>query len=86
AFARCSRRFSSRNLRQGSGIIIVVPPYAQAVSSFWKDRLASGPRAAQLPPVQQLLGNMSVPFDLKRTRAQAALLAGQMQGDGRNIL
>lgn len=73
-------------MRRGSGIIVVVPPYAQAVSTFWKDRLASGPRAAQLPPVQQLLGNLSVPFDLKRTRAQAALLAGQMQGDGRSVL
>ncbi|MEC3950937.1 esterase/lipase family protein [Sphingobium sp. HWE2-09] len=61
-------------------------PYAQAVSSFWKDRLASGPRAAQLPPLQQLLGNLSVPFDLARTKAQASLLADQMQGDGRSIL
>ncbi len=63
-----------------------MPPYAQTVSSFWKDRFAPGQRAAQLPPLNQLLGNLSVPFDLSRTRAQAALLAGQMQGDGRSVL
>lgn len=70
----------------GSGNFIVVPPYAQAVSSFWKDRLAPGPRAATLPPLQQLLGNLSVPFDLARTRAQAEQLAAQMRGDGRSVL
>ena len=69
-----------------SGNFIVVPPYAQAVSSFWKDRLAPGPRAATLPPLQQLLGNLSVPFDLARTRAQATALADGMQGDGRAVL
>ena len=63
-----------------------MPPYAQAVSSFWKDRLAPGPRAATLPPVQQLLGNLSMPFDLARTRAQADDLATQMRGDGRPVL
>ncbi|MFB0874175.1 MULTISPECIES: esterase/lipase family protein [unclassified Sphingobium] len=63
-----------------------VQPYAQALTSFWEGRLAPGPRAAQLPPLQQLLGNLTVPFDLARTRAESATLAGQMRGDGRQVL
>jgi pimeloyl-ACP methyl ester carboxylesterase len=63
-----------------------VPPYADAIASFWKDRLTGGPRAAERPGIQQLLANMSVPFDLARTRAQAPMLAGAMRGDGRHVL
>lgn len=61
-----------------------MPPYA-AVTTFWKDRLASGPRAAR-PPIQHLVGNMALPFDLARTRAQADILARTIQGDGRTLL
>lgn len=63
-----------------------MPPYADSIASFWKDRLVGGPRAAARPSLQQLLGNMSVPFDLARTRAQAPMLAQAMRGDGRHIL
>lgn len=63
-----------------------MPPYADAIASFWKDRLASGPRAAERPSFQHLLGNASVPFDLARTRAQTASLARSMRGDGRQLL
>lgn len=63
-----------------------MPPYADAIASFWKGRLASGPRAAERPPLQHLLGNASVPFDLSRTRAQAGLLTRGMRGDGRHVL
>ena len=61
-----------------------MPPYA-AVTTFWKDRLASGPRAAR-PSIQHLVGNMALPFDLARTRAQADILARTIQGDGRTLL
>ena len=63
-----------------------MPPYADAIASFWKSRLASGPRAAERPSLQHLLGNASVPFDLARTRAQASELAQAIRGDGRQIL
>jgi dienelactone hydrolase len=63
-----------------------VPPYADAIASFWKDRLVGGPRATERPSIQHLIGNASVPFDLARTRAQASLLAQAMRGDGRQIL
>jgi len=63
-----------------------VPPYADAIANLWKTRLAGGPRAAALPPLQHLLGNAALPFDLARTRAQAPLLAQQMRGDGRHLL
>ncbi|EQB31097.1 esterase/lipase family protein [Sphingobium ummariense] len=63
-----------------------MPPYADAIATLWKTRLASGPRAAILPSWQHLLGNASVPFDLARTKAQAAALAGQIRGDGRHVL
>jgi len=63
-----------------------VPPYADAIASFWKSRLASGPHAAERPSLQHLLGNASVPFDLARTRAQASELAQAIRGDGRQIL
>lgn len=62
------------------------PPYADTIASFWKGRLANGPRAAERPPLQHLLGNAALPFDLARTRAQAAALAQAMRGDGRKIL
>lgn len=65
---------------------IFVPPYADAIASFWKGRLASGPRAAERPSLPLLLGNISMPFDLARTRARAASLAGAMRGDGRLVL
>ena len=63
-----------------------MPPYAHAVSTFWKDRLATGPRATALPSFQHLIGNLSLPFDVSRTRAQAEALARQMRGDGRAVL
>ncbi len=63
-----------------------MPPYADAIASFWKSRLASGPRAAERPSLQHLLGNASVPFDLARTRAQAAQLARAIHGDGQQVL
>lgn len=63
-----------------------MPPYAQSVSTFWKDRLASGPRATALPSFQHLIGNLSLPFDIARTRAQGEALARQMRGDGRSVL
>lgn len=62
-----------------------MPPYA-AVTTFWKDRLASGPRAVARPSVQHLVGNMALPFDLARTRAQADALAQTIRGDGRAVL
>lgn len=65
---------------------IFVPPYADAIASFWKGRLATGPRAAERPSLQHLLGNASVPFDLARARARAGELARAMRGDGRQIL
>jgi dienelactone hydrolase len=65
---------------------LLLPPYADTIASFWKGRLASGPRAAERPSLQHLLGNASVPFDLARTRAQAATLAQAMRGDGRKVL
>ncbi len=65
---------------------IFVPPYADAIASFWKGRLASGPRAAERPSLQHLLGNASVPFDLMRTRTQISALTGAIRGDGRHIL
>lgn len=68
-----------------------MPPYADAFATFWKStqwkgRLAPGPRAAALPPLSHLLGNLSLPFDLSRTKAQAERLAADMRGDGRRIL
>lgn len=72
--------------QSGLGIFIVVPPYVNAVSNFWKDRLADGPRPAELPSLNHLLGNLSLPFDLSRTRAQAVALADQVKGDGRHLL
>ena len=63
-----------------------MPPYADVIASFWRSRLASGPRAAERPSFQHLLGNASVPFDLARTRAQAPQLAQAIRGDGRQIL
>lgn len=63
-----------------------MPLQVQSASTFWKDRLAPGPRAATLPPLQHLLGNLSVPFDLARTRAQAEALAADIRGDGRSVL
>lgn len=63
-----------------------MPPTVEAVTDFWKGRLAPGPRAPVLPPVSHLLGNARLPFDLSRTRAQAVSLAAEMQGDGRAIL
>lgn len=72
--------------RPGSRILSLVPPYADAIASFWKGRLAGGPRAPARPSLQHLLGNASVPFDLSRTRAQASTLVGGMRGDGRAIL
>lgn len=62
-----------------------MPPYA-AVTTFWKDRLASGPRAVARPSVQHLVGNMALPFDLARTRAQSDALAQNIRGDGRALL
>lgn len=76
-------RMSSLPLGQG---MILVPPTVNAVADFWKGRLASGPRASALPPIAQLLGNARLPFDLSRTRAQAASLAADMGGDGRALL
>lgn len=65
---------------------IFVPPYAAAIASFWKGRLAAGPRAMERPAFQHLLANATMPFDLARSRAQASLLARTMRGDGRRIL
>jgi len=64
----------------------LVPPYADAIASFWKGRLASGPRASARPSLSHLLGNASVPFDINRTRAQAETLSRAILGDGRHIL
>jgi pimeloyl-ACP methyl ester carboxylesterase len=61
-------------------------PYADAIASFWRDRLAGGPRAAERPALQHLLGNATMPFDLVRSRAQAPTLAGAIKGDGRPVL
>ena len=66
--------------------ISLVPPYADAIASFWKGRLASGPRASARPSLSHLLGNASVPFDISRTRAQAETLSRAICGDGRHIL
>ena len=63
-----------------------MPPYAATISNFWKGRLASGPRAAERPALQHLLSNATMPFDLARSRAQAATLAQTISGDGRPIL
>lgn len=63
-----------------------MPPYADAIASFWKGRLANGPRAAERPSLPHLLGNASVPFDMARTRKQEAALAQTIRGDGRQVL
>lgn len=63
-----------------------MPPYADAIASFWKDRLAGGPRVAKRPAIQHLISNGSMPFDLLRTRRKAAHLAKAMRGDGRSVL
>ncbi|HKY81984.1 MAG TPA: alpha/beta fold hydrolase [Sphingobium sp.] len=63
-----------------------MPPYADAFASFWKGRLARGPRAAERPALAHLLGNASMPYDLARSRAKAASLAASIRGDGRQIL
>ncbi|HEX7876847.1 MAG TPA: alpha/beta fold hydrolase [Sphingobium sp.] len=63
-----------------------MPPYADAIASFWKGRLASGPRAAERPALQHLLSNASMPYDLARSRIRAAALAKAIKGDGRQIL
>lgn len=65
---------------------IFVPPYADAIASFWRSRLAGGPAAAERPSFQHLLGNAAMPFDLARTKAQAKALAGAIRGDGRKLL
>ncbi|EAT07736.1 hypothetical protein SKA58_17128 [Sphingomonas sp. SKA58] len=99
--AEANRWSQAMKLMDGSGVchdnvmfravalfwnVISVPPYVYAVSNFWKDRLADGPRPAELPSLNHLLGNLSLPFDLKRTQAQAAALAGRIRGDGRHVL
>lgn len=61
-------------------------PHAVATRSFWKGRLAAGPRAAARPPVQHLVGNFTIPFDIARARAQEAALVAGMAGDGRHVL
>lgn len=63
-----------------------MPPYADNIASFWKARLAGGPAAAERPSLQHLLGNAAMPFDLARTKAQAATLAAAIKGDGRQVL
>lgn len=63
-----------------------MPPYANSIASFWKDRLATGPRTAARPSVQHLLANAGLPIDVARTRRQAESLAGEIRGDGRHIL
>jgi pimeloyl-ACP methyl ester carboxylesterase len=39
-----------------------------------------------VPPIQHLLGNASVPFDIRRAKARAVDLASNMRGDGRTVL
>lgn len=63
-----------------------MPPYTNAIASFWKDRFATGPRAPARPQVHHLLRNASLPIDSARTRSQAGSLARHMRGDGRHIL
>lgn len=63
-----------------------MPPYAQSLSAFWKDRLAPGPRPAQVPAIRDLMGNLTVASDIARTKAQAGALAQGMRGDGRLVL
>ena len=63
-----------------------MPPYADAIASFWKGRLAGGSGAVARPAISHLLRNASMPLDLGRTRAQAASLAAQIRGDGRQLL
>lgn len=63
-----------------------MPPYADAIASFWKGRLAGGSGAVERPAISHLLRNASMPLDLGRTRAQAASLAAQIRGDGRQLL
>ena len=65
---------------------VFVPPYADAITSLWKGRLAGGAGAAERPSLQHLIGNTSMPFDLARSRAQAASLAATIKGDGRQLL
>lgn len=61
-------------------------PYADVIASFWKGRLASGPRAPERPALQHLLRNASMPYDLVRSRLRAAALARAIRGDGRTVL
>ncbi|WP_022682440.1 esterase/lipase family protein [Sphingobium bisphenolivorans] len=63
-----------------------MPPYADAIASFWRDRLAAGPRAVERPSFPHLIGNVAVPFDFARTRAQAKALSASIRGDGRQLL
>ena len=61
-------------------------PHADSIASFWKGRIADGPRAAERPALQHLLGNATMPFDLARSRARAGALAKAIRGDGRRVL
>lgn len=61
-------------------------PSVQVLSQLRRSRFAPGARIAALPPVGHLMGNMALPFDLKRTRAMASILAGDMQSDGGSVL
>lgn len=63
-----------------------MPPYADAIANFWKGRFAAGPAVAQRPPIQHLLGNAVLPFDIARTRKTMADLARAIAGDGRHVL
>ena len=63
-----------------------MPPYADAIATFWKDRFAGRPKAAARPPIQHLLGNASLPFDIARTRKSRLDLARSIRGDGRHVL
>src|SRR3546814_2578609 len=55
---------------------IFVPPYADAIASFWKARLASGPRARSeehTSELQSLMRNSYAVFCLKKQKTTRAM-------------
>lgn len=63
-----------------------MPPYVDSITSFWKGRVAQHPNDAVRPSLRHLLGNVSMPIDLARSRARAGALSRAIKGDGRHVL
>lgn len=63
-----------------------MPPYVDSITSFWKVCVAQYPGDAVRPSLRHLLGNVSMPIDLARSRARAGALSRAIKGDGRHVL